>query len=112
MLTYSVNSDGAFGWGVVYDLGAAAFASSNGERGQELLRGALTPGGVMRVFDEILSFAEVEEYIDQPMKTYSTGMCSRLMFNTSPMRSSDSSVTRHQSPTSDGAAVSTLCSSS
>jgi lipopolysaccharide transport system ATP-binding protein len=35
------------------------------------------------LFDEILAFAEVEEYIDQPMKTYSTGMCSRLMFASS-----------------------------
>lgn len=36
-----------------------------------------------RFFDEILAFAEIEEYIDQPMKTYSTGMCSRLMFASS-----------------------------
>jgi len=34
-----------------------------------------------RTFDNVLAFAEVEEYIDQPMKTYSTGMCSRLMFS-------------------------------
>jgi ABC-type polysaccharide/polyol phosphate transport system ATPase subunit len=33
------------------------------------------------LFDEIVAFAEIEEYIDQPMKTYSTGMCSRLMFS-------------------------------
>jgi ABC-type polysaccharide/polyol phosphate transport system ATPase subunit len=36
-----------------------------------------------RLFEEILAFAEIEEYIDQPMKTYSTGMCSRLMFSSS-----------------------------
>lgn len=36
-----------------------------------------------RLFDDIVAFAEVEEYIDQPMKTYSTGMCSRLMFSSS-----------------------------
>ncbi len=37
----------------------------------------------VRLFDEILAFAEIEEYVDQPMKTYSTGMCSRLMFASS-----------------------------
>jgi lipopolysaccharide transport system ATP-binding protein len=41
------------------------------------------------LFEDILKFAEVEEYIDQPMKTYSTGMCSRLMFSSSVIMTPD-----------------------
>jgi homopolymeric O-antigen transport system ATP-binding protein len=41
------------------------------------------------LFDRIVDFAEIEEYIDQPMKTYSTGMCSRLMFSSAVMLTPD-----------------------
>jgi ABC-type polysaccharide/polyol phosphate transport system ATPase subunit len=33
------------------------------------------------LFAEVVDFAELEEYVDQPMKHYSTGMAARLMFS-------------------------------
>jgi lipopolysaccharide transport system ATP-binding protein len=42
-----------------------------------------------KLFEDIMSFAEIGEYIDQPMKTYSTGMCSRLMFSSSVIMTPD-----------------------
>src|SRR5262245_27461301 len=36
-----------------------------------------------RAFDEIVACAEIEEYIDHPMKTSSTGVCSRLLSSSS-----------------------------
>ncbi len=43
----------------------------------------LSGGEAERRVAEIVDFAELEEYIDQPIKTYSTGMVARLMFATS-----------------------------
>ena len=43
----------------------------------------ITGAQASRIFEEVVDFAEIGEYIDQPMKTYSTGMCSRLMFSSS-----------------------------
>ena len=38
---------------------------------------------------EVIEFAEIEEYIDQPIKPYSTGMAVRLMFATSTVITPD-----------------------
>jgi lipopolysaccharide transport system ATP-binding protein len=40
-------------------------------------------------YEEIVDFAELEEYIGQPVKTYSSGMAVRLMFSTSTAISPD-----------------------
>ena len=42
----------------------------------------LTKGQVKASQDEIIAFAELEEFIDQPVRTYSTGMYLRLAFAT------------------------------
>ena len=42
-----------------------------------------------QLFQDVVNFAEIHEYIDQPMKTYSTGMCSRLMFSSSIVMNPD-----------------------
>jgi len=40
----------------------------------------MTRGEINRKFDEIVAFAEVEKFIDTPVKRYSTGMQMRLAF--------------------------------
>src|SRR5713226_1269014 len=40
----------------------------------------MTHREVQRKFDEIIAFAEVERFIDTPVKHYSTGMYMRLAF--------------------------------
>jgi ABC-type polysaccharide/polyol phosphate transport system ATPase subunit len=41
----------------------------------------VTDAAAERALGEIVEFAEVEEYLGQPMKTYSAGMAMRLMFS-------------------------------
>lgn len=41
------------------------------------------------MFEEIVEFSEIEDYIDQPLRTYSTGMGVRLMFASSTIVAPD-----------------------
>jgi lipopolysaccharide transport system ATP-binding protein len=40
----------------------------------------MTRGDIRRQFDEIVAFAEIEKFLDTPVKRYSTGMYMRLAF--------------------------------
>lgn len=55
--------------------------------GRENIRASLALNGLSSVAivdreDEIIDFAELDEFIDQPLKTYSAGMGARLAFST------------------------------
>lgn len=40
----------------------------------------MDPGEVNAIIDDVVDFAELDDYIDQPLRTYSSGMKSRLGF--------------------------------
>lgn len=64
------------------------FDSNYTGRENIFLRGALlgySKSFMERKFDEIVEFAELEEFIDVPLKNYSSGMISRLGFSLSTM---------------------------
>lgn len=42
----------------------------------------LSQKAITAFMEDIIEFAEIEDYVDQPLKTYSTGMAARLMFST------------------------------
>ena len=48
-----------------------------------------TKAQIMERMDEVISFAELEDFIDYPVRTYSTGMRSRLTFSISMILDTD-----------------------
>jgi len=44
---------------------------------------------IKRRFDEIIDFSEIEEFIDAPIRTYSTGMITRLAFSVATCKRPD-----------------------
>ena len=70
--------------GALLDLGSGFHTDLTG-RENAIVGGVLnglTRREVLRRLDEIVAFAEVEKFIDNPMRTYSTGMQMRLAFST------------------------------
>lgn len=70
--------------GALLDLGAGFSADLTG-RENVFINGViagLTRREVARRFDRIVAFAELEDFIDNPVRTYSTGMGMRLAFST------------------------------
>jgi lipopolysaccharide transport system ATP-binding protein len=68
--------------GALLEVGTGFHADLSG-RDNILLNGALlgmSRAETLRYFDSIVSFAEIEEFIDMPVKFYSSGMYIRLAF--------------------------------
>lgn len=69
-------------------VGAALIPAMSGER--NILLGGLAMGlsrkHVLSLREEIIAFAELEEFIDLPMRTYSSGMQARLKFAIATVR--------------------------
>ena len=63
-------------------VGAALIDDLPGSRNIELgcLAMGMTPAEVRDRYDDIIAFAEIGEFIDMPMRTYSSGMNARLRF--------------------------------
>jgi len=69
-------------------VGAALISAMSGER--NVLLGGLAMGlsrkEVLAMREDIIAFAELEEFIDLPMRTYSSGMQARLKFAIATVR--------------------------
>ena len=72
-------------------VGAALIPALSGEK--NIVLGCLALGFSMdevnEKYDEIVAFAELEEFIDMPMRTYSSGMAARLKFAIASSRDHD-----------------------
>jgi lipopolysaccharide transport system ATP-binding protein len=70
--------------GALLDLGVGFHADLTGRENAMLsgILNGLTRRQVLERLEAIVAFAEVEKFIDNPMRTYSTGMQMRLAFST------------------------------
>ena len=69
--------------GALLDLGAGLHGDLTGRENVFVLAivAGLRRREVTRRFDQIIAFAELEEFIDNPVRTYSSGMMMRLAFS-------------------------------
>ena len=69
--------------GALLDLGAGFHGDLTGRENVFVtaIVGGLPRREVARRFDQIVAFAELEEFIDNPVRTYSSGMMMRLAFS-------------------------------
>jgi lipopolysaccharide transport system ATP-binding protein len=77
----SVNVAGRMG--ALLDIGAGFHPDLTGRENIQIsaIVGGLTKREAQAKFDEMVAFAELEEFIDNPLRTYSTGMQMRLGFS-------------------------------
>ena len=69
--------------GAILDLGAGLSDDLTGRENAYIagVIAGMTRAEIRRRFDAIVSFAELEEFIDSPLRTYSSGMRMRLAFS-------------------------------
>lgn len=69
--------------GALLDIGAGFHPDLTGRENAQVsaIVGGLTRREAQKTFAEIVEFAELEEFIDNPLRTYSTGMQMRLGFS-------------------------------
>lgn len=69
--------------GALLDLGAGFHSDLTGRENLFIsaIAAGLTRRDVGKIFDDIVEFAELEAFIDNPVRTYSTGMVMRLAFS-------------------------------